>query len=79
MKTATIQDISANTAQFEQWLNSGEQVKLMREGKAIALVSPLPKKTTSLKNPPPPISLGEIIKPWNSRAELLEDFFDREG
>jgi len=25
-----------------------------------------------------PASLGKILKPWNSRAELLEDFFDRE-
>lgn len=24
-----------------------------------------------------PVSLGKILKPWNSRAELLEDFFDR--
>ena len=77
MKTATIQDISANTAQFEQWLNNGEQVELMREGKAIAVVSPLPKKTTRLKNPPPPTSVGAILKPWTTRAELLEDFFDR--
>ena len=77
MRTATIQDISANTAQFEQWLNSGEQVKLMREGRAFAVVSPLPKKTTSLANPPPPTSVGKILKPWTTRAELLEDFFDR--
>ncbi len=25
-----------------------------------------------------PVHVGEILKPWNSRAELLEDFFDRE-
>jgi hypothetical protein len=25
---------------------------------------------------PPGRSLGEILKPWNSRAEMLEDFFD---
>ena len=25
-----------------------------------------------------PVSMGKILKPWASRAELLEDFFDRE-
>jgi metal-responsive CopG/Arc/MetJ family transcriptional regulator len=25
-----------------------------------------------------PISLGKILKPWSSRSELLEDFFDRD-
>ena len=25
-----------------------------------------------------PVGVGEILKPWNSRGELLEDFFDRE-
>ena len=24
-----------------------------------------------------PISVGQILKPWNSNSELLEDFFDR--
>ena len=24
-----------------------------------------------------PISVGHILKPWNSNSELLEDFFDR--
>jgi hypothetical protein len=25
-----------------------------------------------------PVSLGQILKPWTSRAEMLEDFFDRD-
>ena len=25
-----------------------------------------------------PMSLGTTLKPWTSRAELLEDFFDRQ-
>jgi hypothetical protein len=25
-----------------------------------------------------PISLGRVLKPWGSRSELLEDFFDRD-
>jgi hypothetical protein len=25
-----------------------------------------------------PISAGEVLKPWTSRAELLEGFFDRD-
>jgi len=32
----------------------------------------------SLAAPPPPVSAGAIIQPWSSRAELLEDFLDRE-
>jgi hypothetical protein len=24
-----------------------------------------------------PISLGKVLKPWTSRSEMLEDFFDR--
>jgi hypothetical protein len=27
---------------------------------------------------PPGRGLGEILKPWTSRAELLEDFYDRD-
>jgi hypothetical protein len=25
-----------------------------------------------------PISVGKILKPWSSRSEMLEDFFDRD-
>lgn len=25
-----------------------------------------------------PVSMGRLLQSWNSRAELLEDFFDRE-
>lgn len=25
-----------------------------------------------------PVNVGRILKPWNSRAEMLEDFFDRD-
>jgi len=35
------------------------------------------KKTHSLLDHEP-LDLGEILKPWSSRAELLEDFFDRD-
>jgi hypothetical protein len=24
-----------------------------------------------------PVSVGQILKPWTNRAEMLEDFFDR--
>jgi len=37
----------------------------------------LRKGTHSLRDHKP-VSMGKILKPWNSRAELLEDFFDRE-
>ena len=25
-----------------------------------------------------PVSVGQILRPWTSRAEMLEDFFDRD-
>ena len=33
----------------------------------------------SLTAPPPPISVAAILQPFGSRAELLEDFLDRES
>ena len=30
----------------------------------------------SLATPPPPVSVGAILKPWASRADLLDDFLD---
>jgi len=32
---------------------------------------------TSLVSPPPPASVGEALKPWGNRAEMLETFLDR--
>ncbi len=37
----------------------------------------LRKGTHSLRDHQP-VSMGKLLKPWNSRAELLEDFFERE-
>ncbi len=37
----------------------------------------LRKGTHSLRDQQP-VSMGRILKPWSSRAQLLEDFFDRE-
>lgn len=31
----------------------------------------------SLADAPPPVSVGEVRKPWSGRADLLEDFLDR--
>jgi uncharacterized protein YmfQ (DUF2313 family) len=34
---------------------------------------------TSLLDPPAPVSAGEMLKPWESRADMLEGFLDREA
>ncbi|MCX6879907.1 MAG: hypothetical protein NTW21_39800 [Verrucomicrobia bacterium] len=31
----------------------------------------------SLAAPPPPVSVGSILKPWSTRAEMLEGFLGR--
>ena len=33
----------------------------------------------SLASPPPPVSVGAILQPWNNRAEMLEGFLDRDS
>jgi len=32
----------------------------------------------SLASPPPPVSVGAILQPWTSRAEMLENFLGHE-
>ena len=34
---------------------------------------------TSLLDPPAPVSAGALLKPWKSRANMLEGFLDREA
>ena len=33
----------------------------------------------SLGSPPEPVSVGSILRPWTSRADMLDDFPDRES
>jgi len=33
----------------------------------------------SLASPPPPVSVGAILKPWTNRADMLEGFLDHES
>lgn len=33
----------------------------------------------SLTSPPPPISVGSILQPWTTRAEMLDGFLDHES
>lgn len=32
----------------------------------------------SLMTPPPPLSVGELLVPYSTRAEMVENFFDRD-
>jgi hypothetical protein len=34
---------------------------------------------TSLLDPPAPVSAGALLEPWESRADMLEGFLDREA
>ncbi|MBN8458618.1 MAG: hypothetical protein J0M04_12350 [Verrucomicrobia bacterium] len=33
----------------------------------------------SLADPPPPVSVGAILRPFTTRTDMLEDFFDRDS
>ena len=33
----------------------------------------------SLADPPPPVSVGAILRPFTTRADMLEDFLDRDS
>jgi len=35
--------------------------------------------SASLLDPPAPVSAGAFLKPWESRADMLEGFLDREA
>lgn len=35
--------------------------------------------STSLLDPPAPVSAGALLMPWKSRAEMLDGFLDREA
>jgi hypothetical protein len=92
MRTADLNDIIKHPTQIESLALSGDSVRLMRNGSMIAvLVSMSPPSTssaetastgrakTSLLSPPPPSQSGAILKPSNSRAEMLDNFFDRDS
>ncbi len=36
-------------------------------------------KATSLLTPPAPVSAGAFLKPWESRADMLDGFLDRDA
>lgn len=78
MKTATLEHLGEEARQIEAWISAGENICLTRSGESIAIVTPIGKKRTSLKNPPPPLTVGEIFKPDFSRGEIAAELFDRE-
>jgi len=82
MKSAEIQEIIDQPIRINVLAHGTEPVQLLQDGSVVAMLLPVkstsaPKSgRTSLKNPTPPHSAGAILKPSNSRTDLLEDFFD---
>jgi plasmid stability protein len=37
------------------------------------------RRPRSLASPPPPVSAGSLLRPFSTRAEMLEDFLDRDA
>jgi len=62
-------------AQAKRHKRSLNQEAILCLGHAVGMDAARP----SLATPPPPVSVGSILQPWSSRAELLENFLDRES
>lgn len=77
MKTATLEQLGDAAHQIDEWISAGENICLTRSGESVAIVTPIGKKGTSLRNPPAPVSLGEIYRPEISREDLANELFDR--
>ena len=43
MKTAAIRDLRNNFSKIEAWLASGEQIRIERRGRPVAMLNPMPQ------------------------------------
>ena len=80
METVTIQlpdDVYHDLEELAK-LTSRAPGDLIREALELYRVQKRPAKKTHSVLDIPPVSVGAILKPWSSRSELLEDFFDRD-
>lgn len=46
MKTATVRDLRNDFAKLEGWLREGEEVRIEKRGKPVALLTPFRENTT---------------------------------
>lgn len=47
MKTATLRDLRNNFAKLEAWLGEGEEIRIEKRGKPIAMLAPLRAKSSA--------------------------------
>jgi len=78
--TLTIKNVSPHLhrvlkAQALRHKRSLNQEAILCLERAVAVDADRP----SLASPPPPVSVGAILQPWNNRAEMLEGFLDRDS
>ena len=52
MKTATVRDLRNNFSKIEAWLGNGEKVRIDKRGRAVAMISAMPRTgSTAVKMP----------------------------
>lgn len=78
--TLTLKNVSPHLhqvlkAQARRHKRSLNQEAILCLERAVAVDETRP----SLASPPPPISVGSILKPWSTRAEMLEGFLDHQA
>ena len=83
MKTVNLDIPEATFRDFERLGKEAqrEPAELMREALEryrTERIAPLAKAGRQSVLDHEPMSVGAILKPWTSRAEMLEDFFDRD-
>lgn len=80
MKAITIHVDEPTYKDFQNFAqkNKRSTSELIREAMAQYHNQVTKENRPSLLDAPPPRSLGEILKPFSSRAEMLEDFWERE-
>ena len=49
MKTAELEDLKRDTSQLDAFVNGHESIHLMADGRAVALLTPLPKPLETTK------------------------------
>ncbi len=80
MKTITVHVSEPIYREFQEFAERTDRKTAELIGEAMELYRDQrirQRKTHSLLDHEP-ISLGKPLKPWKSRAELLENFFDRD-
>ncbi len=82
MKTAAIEELISHPAQLSTLAHGADAIRLTDAGNVIAFLMPVRVghangNLTSLRDAPPPASVGALLRQANSRADLLDDFFDR--